>query len=48
MTSNLKRSIENGVPDKGDLKENNYKILKQLYMMRRDLLYLKKDGIVAC
>ena len=48
MTSNLKRWIENGAPDKGGLEEDSYKILKQLYMKRNDLLYLKKDGIIAC
>ena len=47
MTSNLKRWIENSAPDKGDLEED-YKILKQLYLKRKDLLYLNKDGIVAC
>ena len=40
MTSNLKRWIENGSPDKGDLEEDSYRILRRLY--------LKKDGIVAC
>ena len=48
MTSNLKRWIENGAPDKGDLEEDSYKILKQFYLKRKDLLYLNKDGIVAC
>ena len=48
MTSNLKRWIENGAPDKGDLEEDSYKILKQFYMKIKDLLYLNKDGIVAC
>ena len=48
MTSNLKRWIENGAPDKGDLEEDSYKILKQFYMKRKDLLYLNKDGNVAC
>ena len=48
MTSNLKRWVENGAPDKGDLEEDSYKILKQFYMKRKDLLYLNKDGIVAC
>ena len=48
MTSNFKRWIENGAPDKGDLEEDSYKILKQFYMKRKDLLYLNKDGIVAC
>ena len=46
MTSNLKRWIENGAPDKGDLEEDSYKILKQFYLKRKDLLYLKKDGIM--
>ena len=48
MTSSLKRWIENGTPDKGDLEEDSYKILKQFYLKRKDLLYLNKDGIVAC
>ena len=48
MTSNLKSWIENGAPDKGDLEEDSYKILKQIYLKRKDLLYLNKDGIIAC
>ena len=48
MTSSLKRWIENGAPDKGDLEEDSYKILKQFYLKRKNLLYLNKDGIVAC
>ena len=48
VTSNLKRWIENGAPDKGDLEEDSFKILKQFYLKRKDLLYLNKDGIVAC
>ena len=48
MTSSLKRWIENGAPDKGDLEEDSYKILRQFYLKRKDLLYLNKDGIVAC
>ena len=48
MTSSLKRWIENGAPDKGNLEEDSYKILKQFYLKRNDLLYLNKDGIVAC
>ena len=48
MTSSLKRWIENGAPDKGDLEEDSYKILKQFYLKRKHLLYLNKDGIVAC
>ena len=48
MTSSLKRWIENGASDKGDLEEDSYKILKQFYLKRKDFLYLNKDGIVAC
>ena len=47
ITSSLKKSIENRAPDKGDLEEDSYKILKQFYLKRIDLLYLNKDGIVA-
>ena len=42
MTINLMRK-----PDKGDLEEDNYKILKQFYLKRKDVLYLNKDVIVA-
>ena len=38
MTINLKRWIENGAPDKGDLEVDSYKILKQFYLKRKDLL----------
>ena len=49
MTSNLKKWIENGAHDKGDLEEDSYKILKQFFTKKRkDLLYLNKDKIVAC
>ena len=48
MTINLKRWIENGAPDTGDLEKETYKILKQFYLKRKGLLYLNKDGIVAC
>ena len=44
MTSNLKRWIENGAPDKGDLEEDSYKILKQFYLKRKGLLCLNKAG----
>ena len=47
-TSKLKRWVENGAPDEGDLQEDSYKILKQFYMKRKDLLYLNNDEIVAC
>ena len=48
MTSNLKRWIENGAPDKGDLDEDRYRILRQYLMQKEGRLYLNKDGIVAC
>ena len=48
MTSNLKRWIENGSPDKGDLEEDSYRILRQHFMQKEGRLYLNKDGIVAC
>ena len=34
MTSNLKRWIENGSPDKGDLEEDSYRILRQYFMQK--------------
>ena len=46
LTSNLKRSIENGSPDKGDVEEDNYRILRQYFMQKEGRLYLNKDGIV--
>ena len=48
MTSNLKRLIENGAPDKGHLEEDSYRILRQYFMQKEGRLYLNKDGIVAC
>ena len=48
MTSNLKRWIETGAPDKGDLEEDINRILRQYYMQKEGRLYLIKDGIVAC
>ena len=48
MTSNLKRWIENGSPDKGDLEQDSYHILRQYFMQKEGRLYLNKDGIVAC
>ena len=48
MTSNLKRWIENGSPDKGDLEQDSYRILRQFFMQKEGRLYLNKDGIVAC
>ena len=48
MTSNPRKWAENGAPDSVDLEEDSYKVLKQFYLKRKDLLYMKKDGIVAC
>ena len=48
MTSNLKRWIENGAPDKGDLEEDSYKDPETNFMQKEGRLYLNKDGIVAC
>ena len=48
MTSILKKWIENGAPDKGDLEEDSYRILRQYFMRKKGRLYLNKDGIVAC
>ena len=48
MTIKLKRWIENEAPDKSLLKEDSCKILKPFYVKSKDLLFLNKDGIVAC
>ena len=48
MTSNLKRWTENGAPEKGDLEEDSYRVLRQYFMQREGRLYLSKDGIVSC
>ena len=48
MTSNLKRWIKNGAPDKDDVEENSYRILRQYFMQKEGRLYLNKDGIVTC
>ena len=48
MTSYLKRWIENGSPDKGDLEEDSYRILRQYFMQKEGRLYLNKDGILVC
>ena len=51
MTSNLKSWIENGAPDKGDLEEDSYRILRQYlikFMQKQGRLYVNKDGIAAC
>ena len=48
MKNNLKKWIKNGAPDKGDLEEDSYRILRQYSMQKEGRLYLRKDGIVAC
>ena len=48
MTSILKRWIEKGAPDKSDLEEDSYRILRQYFMQKEGRLYLNKDEIVAC
>ena len=48
MTRNLKRWIENVTPDKGELDEDSYRILRQYFMQKEGRLYLNKDGIVVC
>ena len=45
MASNLKRWIEIGAPDKGDLEEDSYRILRQYFMEKEGRLYLNKDGL---
>ena len=47
MTSNLFKWIRTGSKEKGDLKEDSYKILSQFYK-EKDLLYHTVDGVVAC
>ena len=48
MTSNLKSWIENAAPDKGNLEEDGYRILRQYFMQKERRLYLNKNRIVAC
>ena len=47
MTSNLKKWIENGTSDKGDLEENSYRILRHYFMQKEGRLYPNKYGVVA-
>ena len=35
-------------PDKGDLEEDSYRILRQFLLQKEGRFYLNKDGIVAC
>ena len=39
MTSNQKTWIENGSPDKGDLEEDGYRILRHYFMQKEGSLY---------
>ena len=48
MTSNISKWIRAGAKEKGDPKEDSYKILSQFYKERKDLLYHTVDGVVAC
>ena len=48
MMGNLKKWIENGAPDKGDLEEDSYRILRQYFMQKKGRLHMNKDGIVSC
>ena len=48
MTSNLEKWIENGTPNKCDLEEDSFRILRQYFMQKEGSLYLNTDGIVAC
>ena len=48
MTSNLSKWIRTGVKEKGDLEEDNYKILTRFYKERSDLRYPTADDVVAC
>ena len=48
MTNRMKKWIEKGAPDKGDLEEDKYRIVRQYFVQKEGRLYLNKDGIVAC
>ena len=43
MTSNLKKWIENGSSDKGDLEEDSYRILRQFFMQKEGILEQVRD-----
>ena len=43
-SSSLKRWVENGAPDKRDLEEDSYKILKQFYLKRNVVLVVPEQG----
>ena len=48
MTINFLKWIRTGVKEKGDLREDIYKIMSQFYKERRDLLYHTADDVVPC
>ena len=49
MISSLKKWIKNGAPDKGDLEEDNYRILRRYYLLKKKgRFYVNKHGIVTC
>ena len=48
MTSNFSKLIRTGVKEKGDLEEDNYKILSQFHKKRSALLNHTADSVVAC
>ena len=48
MTSNLSKWIRTGVKEKEDLEEDSYKILSQFCKERKNLIYHRADGVVAC
>ena len=44
MTIILKRWVENRIPDKGDLEEDIYRILRQYFMQKRDFYIWSRTG----
>ena len=44
MTSNLKRWIENGAPDKGDLEKDSYRILRQYFLQKEGRKVVFEQG----
>ena len=48
LASRLKLLIENGAPDKKDMEEAIYQILRQYRMYKFGRLYLNQDEIIAC
>ena len=48
MTINISTWIRTASKERVDLQEDSYKILRQFYKDRKDLLYHTADGVVAC